>query len=398
MAWYNIFSRTEKRNLDQQEEQDNSGLGLSNLLRKNDIPSISLSAVFCAIELISNSVAELPVNVKTKEDDKTGIIKVHPIYDALNNSVMTKFMLIKMLITDMLLYGNGLAYIDREADGTVKSIVYCPHGSYNIRYNDKSRDLYYLIQSVRRGKIESVDVIHLVKNSKNGVEGVGILNYAFATLDLAKATEKAAKDYFASGCHLAGILSTNATRLTKEQRESIRDAWNQAHGAAGTGIAILENGMQYSPVAGNSKESQLLETRLFNLQDVARFFCINPVLLGDLSHSSYSTIEASLLEFVTHTLFPYITLVENEFTRKLIKPSEKSLYIDLDENYIIRSDKQSQANYLVALKNAGILTINECRHQLGMNPMDGGDELSIPYTDTSQNVISSNKDNNDKNE
>lgn len=392
MAWYNIFSRTEKRELDQQEqEQDSSGLGLSNLIRKKEIPSISLSAVFAAIELISNSVAELPINVKTKEDDKTGIVKVHPIYDALNNSLMTKFMLVKMLIADMLLYGDGIAYIDREMDGTVKSIIYCPHGSYNIRYNDRTRELYYLIQSVRRGKIEPVDVIHLVKNSKNGVEGVGILNYAFSTLDLAKATEKAAQDYFSSGCHLAGILSTSATRLTKEQRESIRDAWNQAHGAAGTGIAILENGMQYAPVAGNSKESQLLETRLFNLQDIARFFNINPVLLGDLSHSSYSTIEASLLEFVTHTLFPYITLVENELTRKLIKPSEKTLYIDLDENYIIRSDKQSQANYLVSLKNAGIITINECRQQLGLNPMDGGDDLMVNFTNIQDNIIGGNK-------
>lgn len=388
MAWYNIFSRTEKRELDQQEqEQDSSGLGLSNLIRKKEIPSISLSSVFAAIELISNSVAELPINVKTKEDDKTGIVKVHPIYDALNNSLMTKFMLVKMLIADMLLYGDGIAYIDREMDGTVKSIIYCPHGSYNIRYNDRTRELYYLIQSVRRGKIEPVDVIHLVKNSKNGVEGVGILNYAFSTLDLAKATEKAAQDYFSSGCHLAGILSTSATRLTKEQRESIRDAWNQAHGAAGTGIAILENGMQYAPVAGNSKESQLLETRLFNLQDIARFFNINPVLLGDLSHSSYSTIEASLLEFVTHTLFPYITLVENELTRKLIKPSEKTLYIDLDENYIIRSDKQSQANYLSALVGKGIITINEARQQLGLNPMDGGDELIIPFTNIDDNKI-----------
>ena len=389
MGFFDFFTnkKTEQRSLD----TGVGGLGLSNLATNAQIPSISLSAVFAAIEIISNSVAELPINVKTREDDKTGLIQVHPIYDALNNSLMTKFMLIKMLVTDMLLYGNGIAYIDRGLDGTPKSIIYCPYGSYNIMYNANTRQLSYRITSIRKGQIEPIDIIHLIKNSKNGVEGIGVLFYASHTLDLAKATEKAAQDYFSSGCHVAGILSTTAQRLTKDQREAIRDAWNQAHGTKGTGMAILENGMQYSPVAANSKESQLLETRLFNLNDIARFFSISPVLLGDLSHSSYSTIEASLLEFVTHTLFPYITLIENEFTRKLIKPSEKNLFIDLDENYIVKSDKQSQANYLSTLVGKGILTINEARHQLGLNPMDGGDELIIPFSDISQNKISNNK-------
>jgi len=381
-----FFSRKENRSQDV-PVVDNNGLGLSNLVNKAQIPSISLSAVFAAVEIISNSVAELPINVKTREDDKTGIVKVHPIYEALNNGITTKFMLLKMLITDMLLYGNGIAYIDRDADGTPLQIVYCPYGTYNINYNANTRQLYYTITSLRRGRIEPIDIIHLVKNSRNGVEGIGVLNYASHTLELAKATEKAAQDYFSSGCHVAGILTTNATRLTKDQRETIRDAWNQAHGNKGTGMAILENGMQYSPVAANSKESQLLETRLFNLNDIARFFSISPVLLGDLSHSSYSTIEASLLEFVTHTLFPYITLIENEFTRKLIKPSEKNLFIDLDENYIVKSDKQSQANYLSTLVSKGIMTVNEARYQLGLNPMEGGDKLFVAFTDINQNTI-----------
>lgn len=381
-----FFRRKENRSQDV-PVVDNNGLGLSNLVNKAQIPSISLSAVFAAVEIISNSVAELPINVKTREDDKTGMVKVHPIYEALNNGITTKFMLLKMLVTDMLLYGNGIAYIDRDADGTPLQIVYCPYGTYNINYNANTRQLYYTITSLRRGRIEPIDIIHLVKNSRNGVEGIGVLNYASHTLELAKATEKAAQDYFSSGCHVAGILTTNATRLTKPQRDTIRDAWNQAHGTKGTGMAILENGMQYSPVASNSKESQLLETRLFNLNDIARFFSISPVLLGDLSHSSYSTIEASLLEFVTHTLFPYITLIENEFTRKLIKPSEKNLFIDLDENYIVKSDKQSQANYLSTLVSKGIMTVNEARYQLGLNPMEGGDKLFVAFTDINQNTI-----------
>lgn len=405
MAWFSfkkkndVESRNNTTNTPDIEKRENTytppydfGIGLSNLLGIDNMPAVSLSAVFAAIEIISNSIAELPLNVKTVEDNKNAVVRTHPIYNAFKNCLLTKYMLMKMLVVDMLLYGDGLAYIERAKDGTPTGLVYCPHGTYTIVYNEQSRDLYYIIQSVRKGKVEPIDVIHIVKNSKNGVQGRGILEYAYKSINLSQYTEKAALDYFSSGCHVSGVLTTNSPRLTDEQRNAIRTAWSQAHGKNGTGTAVLEAGMQYQAVSSNSKDSQLLESRLFNIQDIARFFNINPVLLGDLSHSSYSTIEASLLEFVTHTLYPYIILIEEELNRKLIKPSEKNLYVDLDAQFILKSDKTSQANYLASLVKNGIMTINEARVQVGLNPMEGGDKLIIPFTDLSQNTIGEQND------
>ena len=400
MKWYNFFrskkqnrlssnlSIIEQRNMLNFDQQVHGSLGIMNYMN-NRIPAVSLSSVFAAIEIISNSLAELPLNVKTKEENKSTILRNHPLYNIFDNCVLTKYMLIKMLVTDMLLYGDGVAYIERLSDGTPINLVYCPHGTYSIMYNETTRDLYYLIPSVRVGKIEPIDVIHILKNSSNGVQGRGILFYADPTLKLASYTEKAAADYFSSGMHVSGILTTEDTRtpLSASKREAIRESWRQGHGPNGTGICVLEGSLKYQPVSSNSKDAQLLESRLFNLQDIARFFNINPVLLGDLSHSSYSTIEASLLEFVTHTLYPYITLIENELKRKLIKPSEKNLYIDLDAGFILKSDKSSQASYLNTLKQAGIITTNEAREQLGLNPIEGGDKLMVAYTDVNQNII-----------
>lgn len=399
MAWYN-FWKTEKRNVIGDSANDKYALGLDKSLNnKADIPAMSLSAVFAAIELISNSVAELPINIKTTKENKTSIVSNHPIYKAFGNSLITKYMLVKMMITDMLLYGDGFAYIKRAPDGTPIEIIYCPHGTVSINYIQNTQTLYYIASSVVSGRIEPINMLHLVKNSNNGVTGVGVLAYAYNTLALTGNTEKAALEYFNSGCHVAGILTTNVMSLDEEQAEDIREAWQRGHGKNGTGMAVLGAGMQYQPVASNSKDAQLLETRLFNIQDMARFFNINPVLLGDLSHSSYSTIEASLLEFVTHTLFPYITLVEEEFTRKLIKPSEKDLYVDLDENFILRSDKSSQASYLNTLVGGGILTPNEARQQLGLNPIEGGDKIMVAYSKVEDNTIGSqNKDTNDNGE
>lgn len=388
MAWYNKFWKSEKRdNENQTQYSPYSGLGLEAFFNSYLMPAISLSAVFAAVELISNSVAELPISVKTNKDNKSSIVANHPIYNIFDNCLLTKYMLIKMMVTDMLLYGDGFAYINRASDGTPIGLVYCPHGTVSIQYNEQKQTLYYLAPSIMRGRIEPINMLHILKNSKNGVEGKGVLEYANKTIQLASYTEKAASDYFSSGCHVAGILSTNSPRLTEEQRNSIRTAWNQSHGKNGSGMAVLEAGMSYQAISANSRDSQLLETRLFNIQDIARFFNINPVLLGDLSHSSYSTIEASLLEFVTHTLFPYITLVEEEFSRKLIKPSEKDLYIDLDENFILKSDKTSQASYLSTLVSNGIMTSNEARQQLGLNAIEGGDKIMVAYSKVEDNTI-----------
>jgi len=398
MKWN--FWKSEKRNDQQPVPHYDFGLGLSNFILQKEQPAMSLSSVFAAVEIISNSVAELPINIKTKKENQTSIVSSHPLYRIFDDCLLTKYMMMKMLVTDMLLYGDGLAYIERGQDGTPINLIYCPHGTFSIQYDEPTGKLFYFITNIRPGRIEPIDVIHILKNSNNGVQGRGILSYAYRTISLSNYTEKAASDYFSSGMHVAGILSTTSPRLTEEQRNAIRNAWNQSHGKNGTGMAILENGMSYQPVSSNSKDSQLLDTRLFNLQDVARFFNINPVLLGDLSHSSYSTIEASLLEFVTHTLYPYITLIENELNRKLIKPSEKTLYIDLDAGFILKSDKTSQANYLKTLVSGGIITTNEAREQLGLNPIDGGDKIFVAFTDISQNQIgeqntktSDNKDN-----
>lgn len=151
--------------------------------------------------------------------------------------------------------------------------------------------------------------------------------------------------------------------------------------------------MTYTPLSGNANETQMLETRLFNVAEIARYFNINPVLLGDLSKSSYNTIEAANLEFLTHTLMPYVSMVQDEFNRKLVKPSEAGITIDLDESYLIKADKDSTAQYLKTLVDSGIITRNEARKQLGYNEMEGCDDLIVPFTNIKDNTIGKQQEN-----
>lgn len=378
----------------------NEGIGLlQKLLNLKGYGALSQSPFFAAINLISSSVGQMHWEVKTKNQDED----VPPFFYAdkvFDDCLLTQFMLVKNLIKDVLLYGNGFAYIHRDNKGVPMSIEYLPFGDCNIIYNKANNTLFYQIPKLTKSLVEPINVIHLVMHSANGIEGKSILSFATNTVKLAGNAEKAASDFFGGGMTVHGILSTESPRLTKDQRESIRSAWSESQVGTGTGIAVLESGMKYQQISSNSKDAQLLESRLFNIQEVARWFNISPVLLGDLSKTSYNNLEQAQLQFVTNTLAPYVLMLEQEINRKLILPKDKNkYYIDVVEEDIIKQDKQSQVNYLSTLVDKGIITRNEARKQLGYSPVEGGDELMVSYSDPNQNKINQdeNPDNEEKN-
>ena len=198
--------------------------------------------------------------------------------------------------------------------------------------------------------------------------------------------------FFTNGCNLAGVLTVQG-QLTQKQKDDIRSSWNQAYSNGGNGLAVLQGNMSYQPIQLNAADSQMLESRQFNVTDIARFFGISPVLLGDLSHSSYSTIEATQNQFLVHTLQPYISMVEAEFNRKLLKPSEYNLSINLDETAILKTDKTALASYYTSLLNTGVLCVNEVRKELGYSEIEGGDKHLIAYTKIEDNTLNNNNTN-----
>lgn len=394
MAFFNIF----KRNLDTQPTPpptdlvDGGAMGLSFFKNRSNMQMTSLSAVFCAIEMISNSIAQLPIHIKTRNDGK--IYDNHNVSTVLENCNMTKFMLIKMLVSDALLYGNGVAHILRADDGTPTDIVYYPHGNFSTFYDERNHSIRYKLSNVIR-QVEDCDVIHVYKNTKNGLEGIGFIDYAERTIKALNSTENAAKSFFDSGMKLDGMLKSTQ-KLSERQKMDIRQAWNQIHNShESNGLVILGCDMDYKTIGSNANESQLLETRLFNVSEVARFFQISPVLLQDLSKSSYSTIEASTLDFLIHTLTPFINLLNEELTRKLLKPSErKYLKVELCTDEFLISDKSATATYLKTLVDGGIISRNEARHMIKLQPVDGADELIVAYTKIEDNTIGNKQEDN----
>lgn len=355
--------------------------------QQDKIVALKLSAVYAAVSMISNSIATLPIYVKQHKDNEDTILYNNYVQKLFYEMLQTKHMVIKQLVYDLLLWGNAFIYIKRENNRPVK-LIYLQHGDVTIDYRKQDDIVEY--QCCNHTQVPSLvkqqDMLHFARDTRDGIEGRGFMFFASDIINLAGFTQRAAENFFGSGCNLTGILQFKG-RLREEQKEAIRQQWIQIHssGAAGGGLGITEGDAEYIPISQNSSDAQMLDTREYNVVEIARFFNISPILLGDLSHSSYNDIEQAQIEFVTHTLLPIINLLEDEINRKLI--TNRNNYIDFDETQLLTGNKATLANYYSTLVSNAIITINEAREQLGWNSIDGADDLILPYSDVNQNTV-----------
>ena len=387
MSWFNFGKKKEERSADVHPITYEDVYGVSggfSIFKQHNSFALSLSAVYSAVELISNSIALLPIQVKFKDDKgEAQINNDHELNIAFNNNDMSKYMIIKMMVADMLLFGNGYALIERSG-GHVTGIRYLEANDVQVQWDKYKKKLYYTCNTVAGKVIQPENILHIYKNSRDGHTGIGVLKYAARTIDLANYTENSSLDFFAKGLNVTGIIHAKQP-MNKNQAQQALNSIEGNVNADKAYYKFLPFDIDFQPLTQNAKDAQMIETRLFNVSEIARFFNISPVLLQDLSKSSYSTVEAANLQFLTQTLLPYISIIESEFNRKLV--GEENIFIDLDEREFLRTDSQSTANYYVTLVNAGILSRNEVREQLGYNKVDGADELAIPYTNTEQNTF-----------
>lgn len=359
------------------------------------------SAVYRCVEVISDSIAQLPLE-PFKIDSEGYKIRFtsHPTYKLLNkepNNRMTRFTFIKTMIISMLLKGNAYAYIERDGKGDAIALYYIPSDLVTIiKPQSLKDDICYSITGMK-GVVESCNMIHLLNFSYDGITGISTLQNAKRTLGLATEAENHAEGFFKGGANLAGVLKVQSS-LTTQQKQALKTSWQSAFNAStGTpnGVAVLEGNMDFEPITISPSDSQLLETRQFNVVDICRFFGVSPVKAFDLSNSSYSTIEATELAFLTDTLSPLLEKIEEEFERKLYKPSEKdSIDVRFNTSVLLRADKQSLANYYNTLFNNGVMSINEIRRELDLEATDGGDAHFVQVNlQTLERATSPNPDN-----
>lgn len=351
-----------------------------------------LSTVYRCVDVISDALAQLPLEPYyiNKDGYKEKFIK-HPSYYLLNkepNKKMSRFTFIKTLVVSVLLKGNGYAYIERDDKGDAIALHYIQPDYVTIQ--ETKDGIKYSVVGIK-GLVESSNMIHILNFSYDGITGISTLTHARQTLGLATDSESHASGFFKGGANLAGILKVQSS-LTSKQKNDLKTSWQTAFSpATGTpnGVAVLEGNMDFQPITVNPSDAQLLETRQFNVIDICRFFGVSPVKAFDLSKSSYSTVEATQLAFLTDTVAPLLEKFELEFERKLYKPSERNnIEVRFDTSVLLRADKTSLASYYNTLFQIGAVSINEIRKILDLPSVENGDNHFVQVNiQTIENAI-----------
>lgn len=373
-----------KRNKPVNEEERSQGLGLlfSNYSTYSEQNAMQLSAFFCGVQLLSNGVASLPKNIVKYDDDESQQI-AHPLWRVLNvkpNDRYTPFNLWHDIIEHVIITGNAYLLIVRdEKTLNVKEIVPI-ESDFVTPMPQPNGTVKYTVAGINDA-VDAVNMLDFAMFRDEMFRGVPLLRYAATCLKSATNAEKTSDNFFKSGAGLSGILKASQT-LNKDQREQIRTSWDEAFGGSkGRGIAIIPQGLDFQPVSVNPQDAQLIESRKFNVTEIARFLNVNPIMLMDMSEVSYSSMEAVNLYFIQNSVRPYCEMISSELNLKLFKPSEVgNVGVKFDYSASLTANKEAEINYYRGLITNGLATPNEIRKKLGFEaiPADqGGDSLYI---------------------
>lgn len=350
--------------------------------------SLQITAVYACVRILSEAVAGLPLhfykcganNSKEKATD-------NPLYFLLHdepNPEMTSFIFRETLMTHLLLWGNAYAQIIRNGKGDVVALYPLMPNKMTVQ-RDENGEIYYLYsKSVDEGKPEEAgyialrkeDVLHIPGLGFDGLVGYSPIAMAKNAIGLAIATEEYGSKFFANGAAPSGVLEHPGTI---KDPTKVREAWlSQFGGSSNSGkVAVLEEGMKYTPISISPEQAQFLETRKFQINEIARIFRIPPHMVGDLEKSSFSNIEQQSLEFVKYTLEPWLVRWEQNLNKSLIKKEDKNkFFFSFNVEGLLRGDYQSRMQgYAVARQN-GWMSANDIRSLENMDLIpaeDGGD-------------------------
>jgi len=376
------FFRSEKRNNNFLNANSNFSFGgAANRTSVTTDSSMTFSAVFACVRIISESIASLPVRVYRVETDGDKIEELaHPVNRLLTrkpNDFMTTYTFLDVLMNNLLLEGNSYFYIER--DSTARPVGLIPIKTQHVKVINHDGQIYYDVKDYDLA-IRKEDMLHFFNLSFNGYEGTSVIGSQRTTIGTSIASNDTANSYLGNSSQIGGIIK-HPGKLSKEAVARLRTSWSQStSGSFVAGkTAILEEGMTFEQSKINANDYQLLETRRFQIEEIARIFKVPLSLIGHLEKAAnYSSIEALSIDFVRFTLQPYLVLIEQELNRKLFRENELDNYfVRLDSKGLLRGDSAARATYYREMSAIGVLSINEIRRMEDLNRI--GDEGDTHY-------------------
>ena len=350
--------------------------------------AMQIATVYACVRLLAESVAQLPLHLyKVTEPDGQEKANDHPLYKILYrepNPEMTSFSYWEAVMTHLLLWGNSYSQIVRDGKNTVLGLYPLLPENVEIDRTDKG-ELYYIYHAYTNevpGETNKDiifrrdEILHIPGLSFNGLVGFSPIAMMKNSLGTTMAVEKYGSSFFKNGAQPAGVLQH--PNLLKDP-EKVRRQWNEAYGGAGNAhkVAVLEEGMTYKPISLPPEDSQFLSTREFGVEEICRIFRVPPHMVQDLKRATFSNIEHQSIDFVVHTLDPWLVRIEKAIVKDLLVEDEKDQFFPkFNVDGLLRGDYKSRMDgYSIGI-STGIISPNEARRKENMPPLpeeEGGD-------------------------
>ena len=358
--------------------------GSGNLAKVNYKTSLTISAVYNAVDQISNDIAKIPFSVNQKVDNNRVSKPNHPAHKLISfapNSLMTTFIFRKTMGISLLLRGNSLAKINYDKSGNPVSTDFINWDKvWDIRI--KNGQLLYDVHGYVEPLLGS-EVLHWKNFSHNGIVGVGAITYGAQQLGLAIEVQTYSATNFANKGVRQGVVETDKVISTGKPQivAGIKAAFSEKDP---TRVAVLDEGMKWKAITITPQELQIIETQKFTIEEIARFFNIAPHKIKSLQQSTNNNIEQQSLDHVSDTIQPLVTNIEQEYAKKLFTSEELALgyYVRGNLNVLLRADIKSRAQWITSMVYCGVMTRNEARQYEDMN--DGPDMLDQHLTPTNE--------------
>jgi HK97 family phage portal protein len=347
--------------------------------------ALTFSAVWSAVTMISDDIASLPLNLyKRLPGGGKERFDSHPLYKLLRdapNPEMDSMVFRRTMQTHLLLWQN--AYAEIERDGIGRPVALWPLVPESVRlYRDRSRALQYRVRnpSGTETDISPDDMLHLVGHSHDGSVGCSLVQNARESLALGLAAERFGGSFFGNGATFGGVLSFPGPKPSDLDDKNFREMLNARHQGVERAhkLLALYNGATYARMGVPPNDAQFLETRVFQIREVARWFKIPPHKLADLADATFSNVEHQNLDYFGSCLRPWLALWEQQLTRKLVARLELTQQlIEHETHAFLAADAAGRAALYTAESNIGSIKINEIRGYENRNPIDGGDDAFI---------------------
>lgn len=347
----------------------------------NEKTSMQVSAVYACVRVISESIASLPLDLYRYSGRGSDRDREHPLYSVLHNepnAEMTSFTLRETLSTHLLLWGNAYAQIIRNMKGQTIGLYPLLPDRMEVHRDEKTNEIFYVyrlsrddvVPGLKAGEpaiLEAEDVLHIPGLGFDGLVGYSPIAMMRNSIGAAIATEEYGSKFFENGATPSGVLEHPG--ILKDPKK-LRDSWHETYGGSSNAgkVAILEEGLTYKTIGIPPKDAQMLETRKFQVEDIARIFRVPPHMIGDLDHATFSNIEHQSLEFVKFTIGPWMARWEQAMDRSLLNSLEKKdHFIQFNAEGLLRGDLQSRNNAYAVARQNGWMSANDIRAKEGMD-------------------------------